>query len=512
MGSYIIAYDLGTGGNKSSLYDIDGKCCAESFIPYTTHYPKPGWHEQDPQDWWNAVVRSTRKLIDQSDANGSDIAGIGISGHSLGVVPVDAKGQLLRNRTPIWSDSRAIDQARQFFENTDENNWYLTTGNGFPAHLYSVFKLMWYRDHEPKLFEAIDKFLGTKDYINFKLTGQLVTDHSYASGCGVYDLNAWNYSSDLVAASGIPVRYFPEIVPSSQIVGTLTPEAAEALGLPTTVQVAAGGVDNSCMALGARNIKEGRIYNSLGTSSWIAACSTKPLLDRKVRPFVFAHVIPDFFTSATSIFAAGASFNWVRDHICRDLVAEAQKDDGNVFEAMIQAAAQAPVGANKLLFNPSLSGGTSQDDSPNIRGAFMGLDLAHKRSDLIRAAMEGIAMGLRLALDEIRRLTDIGDEMVMVGGGSRSTFWRQIFADVYNMKVVKTNIDQQAAALGAAATIAVGLGWWEDFSVIDAIHEIESEIVPDPNNQAVYNQLLPIFQKAASSQAELGDMLQKIKI
>jgi xylulokinase len=264
------------------------------------------------------------------------------------------------------------------------------------------------------------------------------------------------------------------------------------------------------MALGARNIKEGRVYNSLGTSSWIAACSTKPLLDRKVRPFVFAHVMPGFFTSATSIFAAGASFNWVRDHICRDLVAKAQKDDGNVFEAMIQAAAQAPVGANKLLFNPSLSGGTSQDDSPNIRGAFMGLDLAHTRSDLIRAAMEGIAMGLRLALDEIRRLTDIGDEMVMVGGGSRSTFWRQIFADVYNMKVVKTNIDQQAAALGAAATIAVGLGWWKDFSVIDAIHEIESEIVPDPKNQAFYNQLLPIFQKAASSQAELGDMLQKI--
>ncbi len=510
MGSYIIAYDLGTGGNKSSLYDINGKCCAESFIPYTTHYPKPGWHEQDPQDWWNAVVRSTRKLIDQSDANGSDIAGIGISGHSLGVVPVDAKGQLLRNQTPIWSDSRAIDQARQFFENTDENNWYLTTGNGFPAHLYSVFKLMWYRDHEPKLFEAIDKFLGTKDYINFKLTGELVTDHSYASGCGVYDLNAWNYSSDLVAASGIPGRYFPEIVPSSQIVGTLTSEAAEALGLPTTVQVAAGGVDNSCMALGARNIKEGRVYNSLGTSSWIAACSAKPLLDQKVRPFVFAHVMPGFFTSATSIFAAGASFNWVRDHICRDLIAEAQKDNSNVFEAMIQAAAQAPVGANKLLFNPSLSGGTSQDDSPNIRGAFMGLDLAHTRSDLIRAAMEGIAMGLRLALDELRRLTNIGDEMVMVGGGSRSPFWRQIFADVYNMKVVKTNIDQQAAALGAAATIAVGLGWWKDFSVIDTIHEVESEILPDPKNQAVYKRLLTIFQKAASSQAELGDMLQKI--
>ena len=119
-------------------------------------------------------------------------------------------------------------------------------------------------------------------------------------------------------------------------------------------------------------------------------------------------------------------------------------------------------------------------------------------------------MGLRLALDALRRLTSIGDEMVMVGGGSRSAFWRQIFSDVYNMKVVKTNIDQQAAALGAAATIAVGLDWWEDFSIIDAIHEVESEIFPDPKNNAVYECLLPVFQKAASSQAELGDMLDKI--
>ena len=119
-------------------------------------------------------------------------------------------------------------------------------------------------------------------------------------------------------------------------------------------------------------------------------------------------------------------------------------------------------------------------------------------------------MGLRLALDELRRLTRIGDKMVMVGGGSRSAFWRQIFADVYNMKVVKTNIDQQAAALGAAATIAVGLDWWKDFSKIDEIHEVESEIPPDPKNKALYERLLPVFQKAASDQAKLGDMLKKI--
>lgn len=508
MGPYIIAYDLGTGGNKSSLYDPNGRCCAESFTSYDTHYPQSGWHEQDPEDWWQAVVDSTRKLLAESGVNSSEIAGIGISGHSLGVVPVDAQGRLLRDRTPIWSDARATVQAQQFFQAVDEEQWYLTTGNGFPAPLYSVFKLMWYRDNEPDLFATIHKSLGTKDYINFKLTGELVTDYSYASGCGVYNLSAWDYDADLVAASGIPRRILPEIVPSSQIIGTLTPEAAEALGLLTSVQVAAGGVDNSCMALGARNIKEGRIYNSLGSSSWVAACSAEPLLDAKVRPFVFAHVMPGLFTSATSIFAAGTSFNWVRNHLCRDLVARAAKEDCDVFELMIAAAAQSPPGAHKLMFNPSLSGGTSQDDSPNIRGAFMGLDLAHTRDDLIRASMEGIAMGLRLALDELRRLTRIGGEMMVVGGGSRSAFWRQIFADVYNMRVIKTNIDQQAAALGAAAIIAVGLGWWKDFSPIDTVHEIESELPPNPKTNELYEKMLPIFRQASGYQAKLGDLLR----
>lgn len=508
MGPYIIAYDLGTGGNKSSLYDADGKCYAESFIPYGTYYPRPGWHEQDPEEWWQAVVTSTRKLMQQSGVMGSEVAGIAISGHSLGVVPIDSKGNLLRDRTPIWSDTCARDQARRFFEFTDKEKWYFTTGNGFPAHLYSIFKLMWYRDHEPEMYAAIAKSLGTKDYINFKLTGELVTDHSYASGCGAYNLNSWAYSADLVEASGIPHRFFPEIVPSSQIIGTLKPESAKALGLSESVQVAAGGVDNSCMALGARNIAEGRIYNSIGSSSWIAACSSRPLLDARVRPFVFAHVIPGLYTSATSIFSAGASFKWIRDHICQDLIADAENAGTNVFDLMVETAAGSPAGANKLLFNPSLGGGTSQDDSPNIRGAFMGLDLAHSRADLIRASMEGIAMGLRLALDELRRLTRVGQEMVVVGGGSRSGFWRQIFADVYNMKIVKTNIDEQAAALGAAAIIAVGLGWWKDFSPIDKIHAIESEILPDSQNNAIYERLLPIFRKAARHQAELGDMLR----
>ena len=169
------------------------------------------------------------------------------------------------------------------------------------------------------------------------------------------------------------------------------------------------------------------------------------------------------------------------------------------------------MGARKLLFNPSLAGGSSLDASPNIRGAFIGLDLAHTQADIIRAVMEGIAMGMRVTLDALRGLAQIGDEMVVVGGGSQSRLWRQIYADMYHMKIIKTNIDQQAAALGAAAVAAVGTGLWSDFERIDQIHQIQDCAEPVAANAACYEQLYPVFCQAAAYQAELGDRLTDIK-
>jgi xylulokinase len=510
MGRYIIAYDLGTGGNKASLYEQEGVCLSSTFVPYDTIYPHTGWHEQRPMDWWNAVVESTNRLLTETNVAKQEITCCGISGQSLGVVPLDRDGNLLRVETPIWSDSRATSQVQTFFEQIPEAQWYTITGNGFPAPLYAAFKMMWYRENEPEMFSKIHKVIGSKDFINFKLTGRIVTDYSYASGSGVYDLLKWNYSDTLMAISGLPREIFPNIVPSTEVLGELTSEAANALGLPKTVKVVAGGVDNSCMALGARNIQEGRVYNSLGSSSWLPVCSAKPVLDFRTRPYVFTHVIPGLFTSALSIFSSGTSFRWVRDHLCQNLVAQAKQSNRDAYDLMTALAEQSPVGANKLLFNPSLGGGTALDESINIRGAFMGLDLRHTQADIIRAAMEGIAMGLRLALDELRKLTPLSDEILVVGGGSRSNLWRQIYADVYNMKIVKTNVDQQAAALGAAALAAVGTGLWKDFTKIDDIHQIESVMTPIPQNRDIYEQLLPIFAQAGKYQSELGDMLAKL--
>ncbi len=512
MPKTIIAYDLGTGGNKASLYDADGKCLAGVFVPYDTVYPQAGWHEQRPADWWDAVVESTNKLLADPAVNPDDIECLAISGHSLGCVPLDADGTVLRAATPIWSDKRPTTQLDEFFAKVDPVRWYRLTGNGFPAPHYTVFKIMWYRDNEPEMFARLDKIIGTKDFVNYRLTGRINTDFSYASGSGVYDLLGWDYSDELIEAAGLRREMFPNIVPSTQILGELTPEAAGLLGLPQKIKVAAGGVDNSCMALGARNIAEGRVYTSLGSSSWIAVSSDKPLLEDDTKPYVFTHVMPGMFTSAIGVFSTGTSFRWLRDNVCANLVAEAEQDGGNVWEKMIAAAGASPLGAKKLIFNPSLAGGSSAEASPHIRGGFLGLDLGHTQADLIRAAMEGIAMNLRTALDGLRNLCEICDEMVAVGGGSQSPLWQQIYADALKIKMVKTNVGQEAGSLGAAAVAAIGAGLWDDFAKIDEVHQLQGVAEPIAENVEKYEKLLPLFRRAAVTQAELGDMLEELDL
>jgi len=512
MSEKIIAYDLGTGGNKASLYDSDGICIESTFVPYQTIYPKTGWHEQRPIDWWNVIVESTKKLLSKRRGESKNIACVSISGHSLGVIPVDRKGNLLRSTTPIWSDTRPENQVKQFFDKVDKRSWYMTTGNGFPSECYSVFKIMWYRDNEPEMFKKIFKIVGTKDFINLKLTGNIVTDYSYASGSGVYDLKKWAYSPLFIQVAGLDGEIFPPVVPSTHIVGELTKEAAEELELPQRVKVLCGGVDNSCMALGAGNISEGRVYTSLGSSAWVAVSSANPVVDFENMPFVFTHVIPGMFTSAVSIFSAGSTMEWVKDTLCEDLLLTAKQKGKDIYEMMNELADTSPPGSRKLLFNPSLAGGTSQEHSPYIRGALSGIDLRHTRSDIIRSCMEGIALNLSLVLEILRNFTSLSENMVIVGGGSKSALWCQIFADTYNMNIIKTNIGQEAGSLGAAAVAAVGTGLWKDFSRIDEINKVIHITKPIPENVKIYNLLKPVFDKLRKSQSTIGELLHKIEI
>ena len=508
--AYILSFDLGTGGIKTSLFNDQGTSLGAEFVSIETYYPQENFREQRPEDWWQAVVESTGRLLKRVEIDRNEIVAVAASGHSLVTAPVDAEGHLLTDSTPIWTDARATEQAKRFFQTIDEDQWYLTTGSGFPAHLYGIFEIMWIKDNLPEVYEKAAAFIGTKDYLNLRMTGRACTDHSYASGSGVYDLVKRCYVPEYIAASGVDAEKLPQLLESSDIVGTLTPEAAQALGLSEKVIVAAGGVDNACMCLGSACTEDGDSYTNLGTSAWIAVSSHEPIVNVKAHSYVFAHCIPGMFTSATSIFSAGNSFRWVKNNLFPDYIAKAESEGRDVYDLLTELADEAPAGSHKLIFNPTMAGGSGLDKSVNIRGCFTGLTLGHTRADLVRATLEGVCMGLRLAMDILAANTELSDEMLIVGGGGKSHFWRTLFADIYNKTIIETNVGEDAGSLGAAVVAGVAAGLWS-YDKVKEIHHRKEAIAPDPALRDVYERILPVYAKIADMQSDVGDMLQALE-
>ncbi|TFG62345.1 MAG: pentose kinase [Spirochaetales bacterium] len=502
---HILAFDLGTGGNKAVLYDTEGVLLGSAFSPYETYYPQSGWAEQRPLDWWESLITTTRELLKLTGTPKDGIGCLCISGHGIGVVPVAKDGKLLREKTLLWSDSRAVPQTKEYFRKVDYDRWYSITGAALRAENYAIFKIMWHRDHEPDLYKETYKFIGTKDFLNMKMTGRIVSDFSDASFSGVNDLMKWEYSEELLKETGISIEKLPELIPSTSVVGELLQNPADEMGLAGGIPVICGGYDGSCTALGAGNCKENRVYNYVGSSSWISVASDKPLIDQRIKPYCYYHVIPGMFNSTVSIYAAGSSYQWVRNVLCREEIFAAGITGTDPYEIMNEEAAQAPVGSNNVFFNPSLMGGATIYPSPNLRGAFAGIGLGNTKADLMRAVMEGVAYDLRLVLDCFRDLQVKVDEVRLVGGGSRSGLWRQIFADIYRTKIILTNVGQEAAALGAATIGAIGAGIWKDFSMVDSIAKTVHVSKPIPENETAYEKRLPLFRFLAEKLAEFGE-------
>jgi deoxyribose-phosphate aldolase len=317
------------------------------------------------------------------------------------------------------------------------------------------------------------------DYLNFRLTGVLATDHSYAAGSAAYDLLKCDYDQDYIKVFDLLPEKFPELVESHEILGTIKAEAAEELGLPKHLLVAAGGVDISCMATGAGCIEDGTAYTNLGTSAWVSVISHKPVINIKTKPYVFGCLSKGMYNSSESIFSAGNTHRWVRNTICPDLLEQEKTGGEDAYAVMEQLAIQSKPGANGLLFVPTMAGANALDKSLNAKGAILGLELRHTRGDIVQATLEGICMELRRALDELQRMVPLSSEMLIVGGGARSTFWRQLFADIYGLDIITSAVGENAGSLGAMACAAIGAGLWKDYTPLKALNK--------PVNRAVCN-------------------------
>lgn len=505
--NHVIAYDLGTGGIKTTLFDERGNIVKSVFEQCETYYAGKDIREQNPLEWWELLVKTTRAVMEESGISKREVIAAACSGHSLGVVPIGYDGTLLLDRVPIWSDARAVSVAERMFRGISEARWYEMTGNGFPAHLYSVFKILWYREHMPEVYRKTKQFIGTKDYLNYRMTGVLCTDHSYASGSGVYNLKEHSYDDYYLSCFGADRDKLPEITEPSDIIGRLLPQAASELGLSEGMEIASGGVDNACMAAGAGCVREGSVYTSLGTSAWIAVTSQCPVINQETRPYVFCHLVKGMYVSSEAIFSAGNTFRWVRDRLCADLIQSAPAAGMDPYDLMTALAEESPAGANGLYFIPSLAGGSSLDQSPDVRGAMLGMDLKHTRNDILRAAMEGICMGLKIALDELEREARYSDKMLIVGGGAKSKFWLKLFADIYGKEIMTSAIGENAGSLGAMACAAVGAGLWEDFGRLEELNRPVSLTLPDQTVN--YDKIFRKFRKLNELQSEIAGVLSE---
>jgi len=491
---YILAHDLGTTGNKATIYDPEGNLLASSYDEYPTHYFGLNCVEQDPMDWWKAVCSSTRSVIAAAGISPDTIACVTFSGHMMGCLPVDKDATPLRPSI-IWADSRSVDQANHLVEQVGMEEGYRITGHCL-LPMYSAAKIMWVRDNEPDVFKKTHKVLHVKDFIAAKLTGTFATDLSDASGMNLYDLKRRGWSEPLLKASQIPVEMLPEPHPSSDIIGEVTKPAAQETGLRPGTPVVIGGGDGPCAAVGSGVVSEGSAYNYFGSAAWIGIASKQPAYDPQMRTFTFFHLDPDLFMPVGASNNGGYSYQCFRDAVWSAQHAIADQLDVNLFDLMGLAAANAPVGCDKLLYLPYIRGERCPYNNPNARGVFLGLTPNHRKEHLTRAVMEGVVLNQRIILDALESQGAHVEEMCVIGGGAKSALWRQIMADVYNKRILKPRLLQEATSLGAAIAGGVGVGLFKDFQAAEAMVQIVDTQEPDPAAHQRYGALYTVFQSA----------------
>ena len=485
---YLIAYDVGTSGTKASLFSVDGSLVTSSTEPYDVYFEGGGVCEQDPDDWWRAVVDATGKLTAGIDA--SAVRAVSFSGQMMGCTFVDRDKKPLR-RSIIWSDTRSTPQEEQLVERIGAVRGYELTGHRLSCS-YSLTKLMWVRDHQPDIYEKTYKVLNAKDYIILKMTGAFVTDYSDGSSTNGMDIKKRVWSDELFEAAGIDKSKMPELHQSTDIAGTLTAEAASVLGLSEGIPVVCGGGDGPCATLGAGCIHDEQFYLTFGTSAWIAGTVREVIPDPDRILFTFAHVIPERYSATGTMQAAGASYSYMRNTFCGQELERAKKEGVGVYDLLNKMIESSPVGAKNLLYLPYLTGERSPRWNPLASGSFVGMTMEHDRSDYLRATIEGVAMNLGVILRSFRSYTDIS-ELILTGGGAKGDIVTGILADVLGCAIIRPDHVEEATSMAAAVLAGIGSGIYSDFEIINSYLKFREPVMPNPGNQALYEERMKVF-------------------
>ena len=491
---YYIGIDLGTSAVKLLLMDQTGKVCNVVTKEYPLEFPKPGWSQQNPEDWRKAVLEGLDALLQNVDR--SRVAGIGTGGQMHGLVILDQDDRVIRPAI-LWNDGRTAEEVDYLNETVGKASLSQWTANiafaGFTAP-----KLLWLRQHEPENFARISKIMLPKDYVNYILTGVHCTDYSDASGMLLLDVKNRRWSEEMLSLCGIREGQMPKLFESYETVGTLLPEVAAQLGLPETVQVCAGAGDNAAAAVGTGTVGEGGCNISLGTSGTVFISSRTFRGDDHNTLHAFAHADGGYHLMGCMLSAASCNKWLVED----------------IFGTSDYAAEQAPItvdklGENHTFFLPYLMGERSPINDTNARGTFIGMTMDTTRADMVQAVLEGVAFAIRDSVEVARSLGIEIKTSKICGGGAKSPLWKRILANVLNVKL-ESPVSEQGPGMGGAMLAMVACGAYPNVqAVCDAFVRTASTVEPEPRLVEKYEKRYRQFQKIYPACKELFAQLQK---
>jgi xylulokinase len=490
--AYLLGIDIGTSGTKTLICDDNGKVIATAMAEHLISSPKPGWSEQNPRDWWNATCKATKAVLKKSKIRASDIGGIGLSGQMHGSVFLADDETPLRPAL-LWNDQRTAEQCAEIESKAGGREALIEMVANPALTGFTAPKILWVRQHEPKVYEKTRHILLPKDYIRFCMSGEYATEVSDASGTLLLDVVNRKWSDKLLSILQIDDALLPPVFESQQVSGVLNAQAARSLGLIEGIPIVGGGGDQAAGAVGNGIVKAGIVSATLGTSGVVFAHSDSPTRDPQGRVHTMCHAVPGKWCVFGCMLSAGGSFQWFRNQLGLEEVRAAKSRGIDPYELLIKEAEKSHPGADGLFFLPYLTGERCPYPDPSARGGWIGLTARTHRRDMIRSLLEGVTFGMRDALEIMKQMNIPIKEIRASGGGARSDFWRHLQADIYNAPIVVTNA-AEGPAYGAALLAGVGTGAFKSVEQgCKCAIEQTTKILPNKKLAAAYENSYQIY-------------------
>lgn len=480
-----LGIDLGTSSVKIILMNENGNVVGNISKEYPVYYPEAGYAEQNPEDWWNATKEGIHELILRTGVNNDEIKGVGLSGQMHGLVLLDKNNNILAPAI-LWCDQRTQEECDYITKTLGKERLARYTGNkaltGFTAP-----KILWVRKHLPNVYKNIAHIILPKDYIRFKLTGEFATEVSDASGTLLFDVENRRWSDEMLDILDIPQNVMPRCYESTDITGYITKEAAEVTGLREGTLVVGGGGDQASGAVGTGTVKSGIVSVALGTSGVVFASQDEYAVDEDLRLHSFCHANGKWHVMGVMLSAASCLKWWV------DNVNNSGKSNVT-FDELLEEAEKLEPGSGGLIFLPYLMGERTPYSDPYAKGCFIGLNITHNRGHMTRAILEGVSFGLRDSLELIKELSIPVNEVRVSGGGAKSKLWRQILADIFNVRIDLINATE-GPSFGAAIMAAVGYGLYKDVNeACSNLIKVTDSVYPITQNVNKYDKVYQIYR------------------